>query len=141
MDNNTEKKGLSHYNLNESDFLLLADLQREGFTMRNSKKNYPEALNRWKSVRMLIDARFEDTENEDLDKLEKEFWSKPKLQVPSNLSNECSFGDMSPRKIYIKQQYRIHKLRKLDLYITKIRQLMKDYKISMTDTQAKEKLD
>lgn len=141
MDNNKEKKGLSHYNLNESDFLLLADLQREGFTMRNSKKNYPEALNRWKSVRMLIDARFSKPEKTTLNKIEKDFWGKPKINVPDNLTDVCSFGDMSPRKKYILRQYRIHQLHELDKYITKLRELMKDYKISMTDTQTKDKLD
>jgi len=140
MDNNTEKKGLSHYNLNESDFLLLADLQREGFTIRNAKKNYPESFGRWKSVRMLIDARFEDGELKELDEIEKGFWDRPNIKS-DHLSNECSFGDMSPRKKYLKQKRRVHQLRKLDEYITKLRKLMKTYKIAMTDTQTKERLD
>ncbi len=141
MNDNEEKKGLSHYNLNESDFLLLADLQREGFTMRNAKKNYPEALNRWKSARMLIDARFSPEENKELDEIEEAFWGKPDIKVPDHLSDLCSFGDMSPRKKYILRRHRVHQLHELDRYITKLRVLMKEYKIAMTDTQTKDKLD
>lgn len=142
MVENKQKTGQSQYNLNESDFLLLADLQREGFYIRNHKKNYPEALERWKSVRMLIDARFEEDETKKLDDIQTDFWKRPKeINIPKNLSDYSAFGNVSPRTNYINQIRRRYQLNKLDEYITYLRQLMKIYRICMTDVEKKIRLD
>ena len=142
MVDNNEKSGQNYYNLNETDFLLLADLQREAFRLRNTKKDYIESLQRWKSVRMLIDARFEKTEREALDKIEEEFWEGPKnLDLPKGINDNRSFGDASPEKKYITKRKRSHQLSKLDEYTIKLRELMKSYRIAMTGLEKKDKLD
>lgn len=141
VDNNTKKTGQSHYNLNETDFLLLADLQREAFQLRNVKKNYIASFERWRSIRMLIDARFDDKETKILDEIEESFWKPQEIQVPDKLSGISSFGNKSPKKTYIIKIIRSRKLKVLDEYITQIRALMKLHKIAMTDLETKAMLE
>ena len=60
---NQQSLGQSKYNLNESDFVLLGELQKAAFFYRNEKKNYTESFERWVSIRLMIDARFEKEES------------------------------------------------------------------------------
>lgn len=131
----------SKYNLNESDFMLIGELQKEAFYYRNTKRNYSEAFQRWVSISLMIDCRFESDERDELNTIQSKFTQVPKIDVPQNLNPFASFGSMSPRKKYLLKQLSKHKIEVLDEYIQKLRTLMRTYKIALTDLERKAKLD
>lgn len=132
MVDNIEKKGESKYNLNESDFRLIGDLQQQAFYYRNERKNYYEAFQRWVSIRLLLDSRFTPDENKELDKIEEKFMIMPKPEDLPYFNN--SQIPMNKKRV-------VYKIYTLNKYIKKLRELMKKYKIALTDMDRKVRLD
>ena len=132
-----EGSGTAHsqYNLNLASTELMADFQREAFTLANNKR-FNDAFDRWQSIRMIIEPRFEQDETNDLDELEKKFWTLPKIKVPANLSTKQDMiTGQSQRKNYILSKIHAFKRVALNNYIKCLMGLMRTYKVGMTDKE------
>ncbi len=140
MDTNTSKQTESRYNMNESNFVLLGELQREAYTFMNVKKDYNSCMDRWMSIRSIIESVFSDTELESLDDIEQEFSKSLRFNVPEGFNTSKSFYGLSERQKYINKVYQTHRLKHLRSYIRNLSIFMRKYKISMTDLDKKKGL-
>lgn len=136
-DNNT--RTASQYNLNERTASLIADIQEEALSLSNSYK-FNSAFDKWQSIRLLIEARFNGDEIKELDKLEEVFTNKIIINYPSKLCDSKPMYGLSERDSYIKKEgLRIKKFR-LNKYVKYIMSLMRVYKLGMTDKEKKTRL-
>lgn len=131
------KDGVVHskYNLNEATFLLIADLQREAFDLSNKGKNSDGAFERWQSIKLLLEPRFNKEEIEKLDLIESKFYNQVKIKYPIHLKTE------NEKRKYNYDAYRIIKRIRLNGYVKYLMILMRLYKIGTTDLEKKHKLN
>lgn len=126
--------------MNESNFVLLGELQTEAFRFMNVKKDYLSAMDRWNSIMFIVESVFTDTERESLDKIEEEFSKTLSFKVPTNLSTSKPMYGVSARQRFIINVYQKHRLKHLRNYIRSLSSLLRQYKVSMTDLDKKKKL-
>lgn len=124
----------SAYNLRQSNILLIADLQREAFELLNKNNNPGASFQRWQSIRLIIENRFDDAERENLDKSEVEFYSPFKTKRPSNLQPYSM-----EKKNYDYYARRVLRTR-LSKYVSKIMVLMRKYGLDLGDKEVKVRL-
>lgn len=129
----------SQYNLNERSTSLIADLQEDAFRLSNSHK-YGPSFDKWQSIRLLIEARFDYKEKTKLDKLERIFLKRIMIQYPQRLSMSKTIYGLSEREFYIKKKGLEVKRYRLHLYVKFLMELMRAYKIGLTDKQKKTRL-
>jgi len=137
-----KKKGPngSKYNMNEPNFLLLGDLQREGIYYLNVKRDYVKAFERWSSMALIIGSMFEEDELKELDDIRKKLFEKRKIEVPADLDPTQRFGQLTGAENYKLHVKKICQKFYLNKYVKKLNQLMRKYKISMTDLDRKIRL-
>ncbi len=126
--------------MNESNFVLLGELQNEAFRFMNVKKDYGSAMDRWKSIMFIVESVFTEPEIKNLDDIEEEFNKMLKFNVPKNLSTSKPMYGISARQKFIINVYQKHKLKHLRNYIRSLSCLLRQYKVSMTDLDKKKKL-
>lgn len=126
--------------MNESNFVLLGELQMEAFRFMNVKKDYGSAMDRWKSIMFIVESVFTETETKNLDDIEEEFNKILKFHVPENLSNSKPMYGVSAKQKFIINVYQKHRLKHLRNYIRSLSSLLRQYKVSMTDLDKKKKL-
>lgn len=130
----------SRYNMNESNFVLLGDLQREAFNFMNVKKDLISSMDRWQSIKFIVESLFTNRERQSLDIIEKEFSKQLKFNVPNSLSTGKPMYALSPKQKFINNVYYGHRIKQLRYYIRKLFILLRQYKVSMTDLDKKRKL-
>ena len=140
MEHDTGRVAESKYNMNESNFALLGELQREAFHFLNVRKDFVSCMDRWRSIRYIIESVFSEPEAESLDTIEKNFGKNLKFNVPGNLSSSKPMYGISPKQIFINRVIQKYRLEHLRNYIRELAKLMRKYKISMTDLDKKKKL-
>lgn len=133
MDTNTPRAE-SQYNLNERITTLIADMQEEAFTLSSTYK-LNDSFDKWQSIRLLIEARFNEPETDKLDSLEEEFLEKIIITYPHGLSTSKPMYGLSSKDSYIKKEGLRIKKHRLNKYVKYIMILMRLYKIGMTDKE------
>ncbi len=139
MEENDNTRSASQYNLNERSASLIADIQEEALALSNSYK-FNASFDKWQSIRLLIEARFQIEEIVILDKLEERFTEKIIINCPLGLPTSKPMYGLSKRDTYIKKEGLRIKKRKLNRYVKEIMSLMRLYKIGMTDREKKTRL-
>ena len=139
MEEDSSPRSASQYNLNERSTALIADMQEEAFLLSAAYK-LNDSFDKWQSIRLLIEARFNIDETDELNKLEKQFLDKITITYPHELSLSKPMYGLSPRDNYIKKEGLKIKKFKLNNYVKYIMTLMRLYKIGMTDKQKKTRL-
>ncbi len=130
----------SQYNLNESTTLLIGDLQRDALELSNSF-NYAGALEKWNSIRILIEARFDDDEVDALDELYKKFYNISPANIPINLKSKFDMvTGLNSKEIFQRQYLRYNQKKRLHEFVRELMILMREYKISTTDKEKKTRL-
>ncbi len=135
-----KKPNASRYNMNEPNFLLLGDLQREAIHYLTVKKDYEASFDRWSAMTMIIGSMFEADEIKELDEIRKKLFEKRKVEVPENIDTTKGFGGLSEADKYIIKVKKIFQKFYLNKYVRKLNKLTRKYKISMTDLEKKPKL-
>ncbi len=139
MESNNEKRSESQYNLNERSTTLIADMQEQAFVLSNSYK-LNASFDKWQSIRLLIEARFSTTERERLDELEELFMEKILVEFPNGLSNSKPMYGLSQKDRYIKSEGLFVKKQRLHKYVKYLMELMRIYKIGLTDKEKRTRL-
>lgn len=140
MEQDTSKQTESRYNMNESNFVLLGELQTEAFRYMNNK-DFNRAMDRWQSIRFIVQSVFKETERETLDEIEEEFGKPLSFSIPERLNEYKIMGSkFSPKQIFVNNVFKIHKQKQIKIYINTLTGFLRTYKISMTDLDKKKKL-
>jgi len=140
MEEISTPRAASQYNLNERSTSLIADIQEEAFRLSNSYK-FNHSFDKWQSIRLLIEARFDNDEIEKLDNLENDFHDPIIINFPNGLSTSKPMYGLSQRDNYVKKEGLTIKRQRLNKYIKYIMTLMRLYKLGMTDREKKTRLD
>lgn len=134
MDDTNQTRTESQYNLNERITTLIADIQEKAFILSNAYK-FNASFDKWQSIRLLIEARFNDDEMTELDELENTFNEKIIITYPIGLSSQKPMHGLSQKDNYIKVEGLKIKKDRLNEYVKRIMGLMRVYKIGLTDKE------
>ena len=131
----------SQYNLNESMAILIGDLQREALTLSNSADHHG-SLERWNSIRILIQSRFQDDEVDTLDELYYNFYNIKPAVVPLNLKPQFDMRTgLNSKQMFQRKYLSFFQKKRLHEFVRELTLLMRQYKISMTDKEKKPRLN
>lgn len=139
METNNENRAESQYNLNERITTLIADIQEKAFILSNAYK-FNASFDKWQSIRLLIEARFNKDEIKELNELEESFSERIIVAYPIVLSIQRPMHGLSQRDNYIRIEGLKIKKDRLNKYIKCIMKLMRAYKIGLTDKEKKVRL-